>query len=183
MGSGARRGRRRPANLSGMQRPPRPRRPASIVALCLLLAACGAEPPPDLGPDGVAALLLAEVNAVRVEGRVCGDRGAFAPTHPLALDARLTIAAQVHADDMHARGTMSHTGGDGSDPGQRVARTGYAAATWGENVAAGYPSVDAVTAGWLGSDGHCANLMNPAFTEFGGGEAGRYWVQVFARPQ
>ncbi|MFN2323641.1 MAG: CAP domain-containing protein, partial [Trueperaceae bacterium] len=55
--------------------------------------------------------------------------------------------------------------------------------SWGENVAAGYPSVDAVMAGWLGSDGHCANLMNPGFTEFGAGESGRYWTQGFARPR
>ena len=164
-------------------RPFAPRRLALLAALALLLAACGTGLPADLAPDGVAAQLLAQVNAARVAGRVCGARGTFAPTHPLVLEARLTAAAQDHADDMHARGVMSHTGGDGSNPGQRIARTGYASATWGENVAAGYPSVEAVMAGWLGSDGHCANLMNPGFTEFGGGETDRYWAQVFARPR
>jgi uncharacterized protein YkwD len=153
------------------------------IAVCVLLAACGVTAPADPAPDGVAALLLAQVNAARVEGRDCGARGAFAPTHPLALEARLSAVAQDHAADMHARGTLSHTGGDGSDPGQRIARTGYAAAAWGENVAVGYPSVDAVMAGWLGSDGHCATLMHPGFTEFGAGESGRYWAQVFARPR
>jgi uncharacterized protein YkwD len=183
MGPRARTTGARAASVGGMELPSFVRRRASVVFVALLLAACGAEAPPDPAPDGIAALLLAEVNEARVAGRVCGDEGAFAPTHPLALDARLTLAAQVHADDMHARGTMSHTGSDGSNPGVRIARTGYVGATWGENVAAGYPSVDAVMAGWLGSDGHCANLMNPAFTEFGAGESGRYWAQVFARPQ
>jgi len=169
--------------LVGVKHPHRPQRFASFVVVGVLLSACGGGGPVAPAPDGVAALLLAQVNTARVEGRVCGARGAFAPTHPLAFEARLAAAAQDHADDMHARGTMSHTGGDGSDPGQRIARTGYAAATWGENVAAGYTSVDAVMAGWLGSDGHCANLMHPGFTEFGAGEAGRYWAQVFAWPQ
>ena len=169
--------------MAGVNRPLAPQRLASIVAAWFLLAACGATAPAEPAPDGVAAQLLAQVNAVRVEGRVCGARGALAPTHPLTLEARLTAAAQDHADDMHARGTMSHTGADGSDPGQRIARTGYAAAGWGENVAAGYMSVDAVMAGWLGSDGHCANLMHAGFTEFGAGESGRYWAQVFARPR
>ena len=94
-----------------------------------------------------------------------------------------TSAVEQLSRDMRARGVMSHTGGDGSNPGERIARTGYVSATWGENVAAGYPSVEAVMAGWLGSDGHCANLMNPGFTEFGGGETDRYWAQVFARPR
>ncbi len=166
---------------------------ASILAVCLVLSACGvAGPNPPLGaaptpsdpvPDGVAAQMLALVNAVRLEGRLCGAEGAFAPTHPLTFEARLTAAAQDHAADMHARGVMSHTGGDDSDPGERIARTGYDSAAWGENVAAGYPSVEAVMAGWLGSDGHCANLMRPGFTEFGAGESGRYWAQVFARPR
>lgn len=172
--------RRRPPTLAAL----------AVVALVLVVAGCGVAAPtgavPEASPapaDGVAAQLLAEVNAARRSGVTCGARGAFPATHPLALDARLVVAAQAHADDMHAHGRMSHTGSDGSDPGERIARTGYAAAGWGENVAAGYPSVDAVMAGWLGSDGHCANLMSPGFTAFGGGESGRYWAQVFARPR
>lgn len=189
----------RSASLSDVARPSTLLRLASIVAVCFVLVACGvaapiepmpddatapSDPPPsDPLPETIAAQLLAQVNAARVDGRVCGDLGAFAPTHPLALEARLTAAAQDHSEDMHAHVTMSHTGSDGSDPGQRIARTGYAFAGWGENVAAGQPSVDAVMVGWLGSDGHCANLMNPGFTEFGAGESGRYWTQVFARPR
>lgn len=156
---------------------------ASILAVGSLLAGCGVAAPSAAPADGVAAQLLNLVNAVRVEGRQCGTQGTFAPTHPLALEARLTAAAQAHSSDMHARAVMSHTGSDGSGPGERIARTGYAYATWGENVAAGYPSAEAVMAGWLGSDGHCANLMRPGFTEFGAGESGRYWTQVFARPR
>lgn len=164
-------------------RPFHPLRAAPFVALALVLAACSAAGPATPPPDGVAAQMLAQVNAVRVAGRDCGAEGTFAPTQPLAFDARLSVAAQVHAEDMHAHAFMSHTGSDGSTVGQRVARTGYSAASWGENVAFGYPSVEAVMAGWLGSDGHCANLMHPGFTELGVGESGNFWAQVFARPR
>jgi uncharacterized protein YkwD len=174
--------------LDGVVRPIAIPRLVALVATCWMLVACGAAAPTDTSPpppppDGVAAQLLAQVNAARTTGTTCGARGAFAPTHALTLEARLTAAAQDHSDDMYARRTMSHTGGDGSNPGHRIARTGYEAGSWGENVAAGYGSVDAVMAGWLGSDGHCANLMNPGFTEFGGGETERYWTQLFARPR
>ena len=46
--------------------------------------------------------------------------------------------------------------------------------------------------GWLDSPGHCANIMNPAFTEMGAAYRGRsardenrtaYWTQEFARPR
>lgn len=164
----------------------------SLVVLVLLLAACGSLGAPPTGGPGaptedpgaavVAQALLDRVNAVRASGTVCGGRGTFVPAAPLRLDARLVAAAQGHSEDMQARGVMSHVGGDGSDPGDRIARTGYVASGWGENVAAGYPTVDAVMAGWLGSDGHCANLMNPRFRDFGGGVAATYWTQVFARP-
>lgn len=156
-----------------------------------LVAGCGLPGPPTPGdpdPTGpvdttVATALLARVNAARLAGRDCGSRGTYPPTHPLSLEPRLVLAAQAHSDDMHAHARMSHTGSDGSDPGERIRRTGYVPASWGENVARGYVGVDEVMAGWLGSDGHCANLMNASFTEFGGGESGRYWTQVFARPR
>jgi uncharacterized protein YkwD len=56
--------------------------------------------------------------------------------------------------------------------------------TWGENVASGYGSVSAVVAGWMGSSGHRANILNGAFTMMGAcsstSATGRiYWVQQF----
>jgi uncharacterized protein YkwD len=46
-------------------------------------------------------------------------------------------------------------------------------------------------AGWLSSPGHCANLMNPRYTEMGaayGLNSARkstypYWTQVFGAPR
>lgn len=92
-------------------------------------------------------------------------------------------AASGHSQDMAEHGIMSHVGSDGSNPGERITREGYSFSTWGENVAWGYPTVERVMAGWVSSAGHCKNIMNPRFTEFGAAEIDRYWTQVFARPR
>ena len=68
---------------------------------------------------------------------------------------------------MAARRTMSHTGGDGSNMSDRVAREAYAFSALGENVSAGYTSVPDALAGWMRSPGHCANMMSTRFREVG----------------
>ena len=36
---------------------------------------------------------------------------------------------------------------------------------------------------WMGSDGHCTNIMRDSFSEIGVGYyPGNYWTEVFARP-
>lgn len=53
----------------------------------------------------------------------------------------------------------------------------------GENLALGYPTATAVVAGWMGSDGHRANILNPRYTEIGvgctTGRRGALCAQVF----
>ncbi len=153
---------------------------ALVIALAWLLGACGTSA---VTPEQLttAQQLLNGVNAARAKGTTCGNTF-YAPVSRLSLDLLLVQAAQAHSEDMLARGVLSHTGADGSNPGQRIARTGYKAATWGENAAAGYGSPDSVVKGWLNSPGHCWNIMNPAFTELGGARAGNYWTLVLARP-
>jgi uncharacterized protein YkwD len=161
-----------------------------FVALAtLLVAGCGTGTSAWQGaapsPEDVATLneLVVRVNEARAEGRDCGSRGWFDAAPPLRTEARLMGVAQAHSEDQRDRGVMSHQGSDGSGPSDRVSDAGYAWRTVGENVAWGYPSVAAVMDGWLGSPGHCANLMNPAFEELGVGLAGSYWTQVFAAPR
>jgi uncharacterized protein YkwD len=134
-------------------------------------------------PTDFAGEILELVNDARRSGYDCRSRGVFAPTGALTLEPRLGSAAQGHADDMNAHGYFSHTGRDGSSVGTRVTRQSYSWSRVGENIAYGYPDARAVMAGWLSSDGHCANLMNPHYTDLGVGRGGSYWVQVFARPQ
>ncbi len=86
---------------------------------------------------------------------------------------------------------FSHSDRDGSNPAQRVERAGYRHRATGENIAAGgqMKAEDAV-AGWIKSPGHCANLMNPAYSEMGvafavnpRSEMGVYWTQAFGAPR
>jgi uncharacterized protein YkwD len=104
---------------------------------------------------------------------------------PLRLDQRLQAAARGHSRDMARHGYFSHTGRDGSGPGQRLVAAGYRTDRgWAENIAAGYPSPAAVMAGWMGSPGHRANILNCGHRALGvgvarGSEGRLYWTQDF----
>jgi uncharacterized protein YkwD len=80
---------------------------------------------------------------------------------------------------------LSHQGADKSTLEQRVARAGYAGwASLGENVGAGYVSVDTVMAAWMGDAPHRDNLLGAGYTNVGFGEATggnglTYWTQDF----
>lgn len=92
---------------------------------------------------------------------------------------------------MAAHRHFAHTGTDGSEVGMRATRAGYRWRMIGENIAAGQNSAREAVASWIESPGHCANLMNPAFTEMGAGygisrarmPGFAYWTQVFGMPK
>lgn len=126
--------------------------------------------------------MLGVVNDLRARGYDCGTEGVFGSAPALRLEFHLMNAAQRQADDMHTNDFMDHTGSDGSTVGSRVNDAGYTWSRIGENLASGQQTTAEVVAAWAESDGHCANLLNPSFTELGVGHAGSYWAQVFARP-
>lgn len=123
--------------------------------------------------------LLTLVNNVRKTGCNCGGVQ-MPPVAPLTLNDQLNNAAQGHSNWMLANKTMSHTGANGSSVGTRVTAAGYIWRAVGENVAMGFTSEDAVMKGWLGSSGHCKNIMSANYKELGVGRAGNYWTQNFA---
>lgn len=130
------------------------------------------------------------VNARRAAGATCGARGSFAAVPALAWDAQLAQAAYRHSRDMADHDHFSHTGTDGSTLGARVDAAGYAWSGVGENIGAGYGSLQSVVDGWMASDGHCANLMSPGYTELGlacarnnASSYGLYWTLDLARPR
>jgi uncharacterized protein YkwD len=133
---------------------------------------------------------VAKINAKRAQAQDCRTRGSFAATTPLTWNARLAQAADVHSADMATQNYFSHTAPSGSTVSTRVTATGYNWSRVGENIAAGYSTVDIVIDGWMGSDGHCANIMSPNYTEYGFSCAFNsastyrtYWTQVFATPR
>jgi uncharacterized protein YkwD len=154
-------------------------------------AAPSAAPAADItcGLANFEADALRIVNQYRATGATCGARGSFAPAGALSLNARLTSAAYGHSRDMADNDYFSHDSRDGRTMADRVDASGYAWTTIGENIAAGYDSVQRVVDGWMASDGHCANLMNPRFSEFGLACARNaastyriYWTQDLGRP-
>ena len=82
---------------------------------------------------------------------------------------------------------FSHTGLNGSSPGQRISAEGYNWQTYGENIAKGQTSESQVLNAWVNSPGHQANNVNPNFEDFGLGKAGSgsssHWVLVLAKEQ
>ena len=197
----------------------RPHRGAVATALCALLAACGgggdagapaAGSVPDAAPAASSpapspatstgstcnladfrASVLARINQVRASGANCGAEGVFAAAAPLAWNDKLTVAAEGHSQEMAAKNYFSHTSADGRTLADRVTATGYAWSSLGENIAAGYPGVNAVMDGWIASPGHCANLMTAGFVEVGvvcvpgvaGDTYSTYWTMDLGRPR
>ncbi|MFF8900268.1 CAP domain-containing protein [Streptomyces lydicus] len=135
---------------------------------------------PAASPSASKAAAPASGTAARILELVNNER-AKAGCSPLALNAKLTKAAQDHSEDMAAHRNMSHTGSDGSDPGARIKRAGYNWSAYGENVAYGYSSPESVMKGWMSSPGHKRNILDCSFKEIGVGLAqpGDYWTQDF----
>jgi uncharacterized protein YkwD len=78
---------------------------------------------------------------------------------PLKLNAELTDAAKEHSRDLAKWDRISHYGSDGSNPWDRVKRTGYKPRLAAENVGTGQVSFEEVLRGWKESPGHNKNLL------------------------
>jgi len=131
-----------------------------IVENVNLLAAPTDVAPPNVPgvPEGVGDITFGDLlNDVRAQN------GA----DPVTYNARLDQAAQLHAQDMLANDYFSHTGLNGSTVGTRVQAQGYNFARVGENIASGYRSEQTVLGGWVASEGHQRNNVDPNFEEFG----------------
>lgn len=140
-------------------------------------------------PGGLDGDVIALVNEARAQPRRCGSQQ-YAAAPPLRYSEQLSDASLAHADDMARRGYFDHKTPEGITPTQRLARTGYQWNLTGENIARGQMSAEEAVAGWLASPGHCANIMEPRFSETGvalaeegGREGALYWVQTFAAPR
>ncbi|MDQ6806121.1 MAG: CAP domain-containing protein [Actinomycetota bacterium] len=82
---------------------------------------------------------------------------------------KLNASAQSYTVEMVRRNFFSHTAPNGSTPGARIAASGYRWSWAGENIASGYRTPLSVVTGWLHSQGHCYNMLAPAFRNIGVG--------------
>jgi uncharacterized protein YkwD len=78
---------------------------------------------------------------------------------PLKLNAELSDAAKAHSRDLAKWDRISHYGSDGSNPWDRIKRTGYNARVAAENVGTGQINIEEVVKGWKDSPGHNKNLL------------------------
>lgn len=137
--------------------------------------------------------MLDLLNAIRAEGVSCTDGSTYAPNAtPLVFDCRLWRAARVHADWMAETRYSSHTWADGTTYRDRAGWYGVSAS--GENLTGGgggSRTAQGALDAWLGSSGHCRNMMKASNKMIGAAMratgkadfADDYirWVQVFAQ--
>ncbi len=130
-----------------------------FVICAVVITALGTIAGPSAQADDRATGIYVGVNQQR---QSCGA---------ISEDARLTAAAQRHANDMLRNSAFSHTGSDDSSPRARIADAGYGSAgSTGEIVywATGSDATaDGAIAFWMQSPGHRAIILNCAFTAGG----------------
>jgi uncharacterized protein YkwD len=132
--------------------------------------------PPTPGPNSAdVTTVVGLINTVRTR----------AGLRPVAWNDQVTAAATAHSIDQAAMNRMTHTGSDGSDAGDRLTRAGFVWRAWGENVAAGYTSVQAVFDGWMASSAHKAQILGDflyiGMAAVASSTGTVYWTLDFAR--
>lgn len=91
-------------------------------------------------------------------------------------NAALNAAASAHAQDMVTHNYLSHTGLDGSTPGDRADAAGYDWSYISENIARGFSTEEGVVNAWMASPGHRDNMLDPRAEDFGLGRVDTTWV-------
>ena len=165
------------------------RRLAQATAAFVLLGGIGTLPCRAQTADDIAVIqarALELVNQARQEHDL----------PPLALEQKLNIASQAHADDMYVRRYYDHASPEGRTAADRyVVAGGNKWRLISENIAqcsgclppARVGVLRRLHAGWMGSPGHRGNILRPGLTHFGFGmvvdeERRLYAVQTFAGP-
>lgn len=106
----------------------------------------------------------------------------------LKMHAETQELAMIKAKDFYINSYFDHTSPVYGSPFDMMNDAGLEYRTAGENIAAGYPSAEAVVNGWMNSPGHRANILNPAYTHLGvgyfktDGGYSTYYVQMFITP-
>jgi uncharacterized protein YkwD len=123
----------------------------------------------------IRAAVLCLINQQRVSRRLPA----------LHEQSRLDRSAQGWTNEMIQQGAFSH----GSGFAARITAAGFTWSAAGENIATGFNTPRAVVTGWMGSAGHCSNILDPSFSDVGTGvgrsaagrfPAGSVWTQDFA---
>jgi hypothetical protein len=101
--------------------------------------------------------LLSDMNAERAKNKL----------QPLVIDGKLSQAAFLKAKDMLARQYWAHNAPDGTTPWHWFEEADYNYSYAGENLAKNFRTADGITAAWMASPEHKANILGDHYTQVG----------------
>jgi hypothetical protein len=134
-----------------------------LIVVAVLIPAEAFVAPDVLADQG--AKIIARTNEVRHEQGL----------PELNVSSLLVRSADAKALDMGQKEYFSHVSPEGHRLSYFLAQAGYPYEEAGENLAMGFSDADGAMNGWMKSPTHYANLVDPAFKEFGVGiEGGVY---------
>ncbi len=84
---------------------------------------------------------------------------------PLRASGLLDRSAQRWTNSMVAGDVFTH----GTNFAARISAVGYVWRDAGENIATGFQTPRSVVNAWMGSTGHCENILNPTYRNVGTG--------------
>lgn len=124
-----------------------------------------------------SSVLSFEEQVVRLVNQERTSRGLKA----LSLNWELARVARYKSQDMKDNRYFAHNSPTYGSPGKMIKDFGISYRSYGENIAQGYRTPQAVVDGWMNSSGHRANILNSSFTQIGVGyvSSGNYWTQMF----
>lgn len=136
----------------------------------------------DVSPES-SQLTVDAASEAQMVARVNQER-AKQGLNALRVEEKLTIVARAHSRDMFERRYFSHYSPEGRDVGYRARQESVEYSLIGENLAYA-PDVTTAHAGFMNSEGHRANILDPAWTRIGigvidGDVYGKMLTQVFA---
>ena len=100
------------------------------------------------------------------------------PVQPVRWHHDLGVIARAHSVDMSTTGELSHDSSDGTSMVERIQGAYGTGKAFAENVGRGYlDGRSEVLEGWMCSDGHRHNLLDPRWDEAGLGEHQSFWTQ------
>ncbi|WP_413805274.1 CAP domain-containing protein [Streptomyces sp. OE57] len=158
--------------------PPPPASPAPVLVPPMPLAPPAPAPAAPAPADAASRQALDVVNAAR----------AGAGAAPVALDGRLTAAAEAHARTMAAHGALALESPDGTSLFHRIAAHGYRPLTIAEHIVSGPRTPREFVDYCLEGAERRGPFHDPALVHLGIGRADGpttgdvYWTAVWARP-
>ena len=113
--------------------------------------------------------MMVLINAARAAPEAFGYPG-YSPAPPLAFNTYLGYSARAHSQSiLNAEAQFGHCDFVNRCPGDRAVEAGYPVSNCAENLTQGSTGpefMESANQGFMDSEGHRANIMEPGYTEF-----------------